>query len=146
MDIARPEFKAQKRRRQMIIGAAAVVALAAVTVGVSRLKPAAPTVERGTVWTDTVKRGPMLRQVRGIGSLVPTQESVRQIPAETEATVVRMWVLPGSQVEADTVLLEMSNPRTEQADVDAQPVTKGNRSRIPELNTVGPAHARNWNP
>ena len=120
MDIARPEFKAQKRRRQMLIGAAAVVALAAVTVGVSRLKPAAPTVERGTVWTDTVKRGPMLRQVRGIGSLVPTQESVRQIPAETEATVVRIHVLPGSQVETGTVLLEMSNPQTEQAAVDAQ--------------------------
>src|SRR6266480_1419478 len=110
MDIARPEFKAQKRRRQMIIGAVAVVALAAVTVGVSRLKPAAPTVERGTVWTDTVKRGPMLRQVRGLGSLIPSQEFTRQIPAETEATVVRIRMLPGSQVKADTILLEMSNP------------------------------------
>jgi len=120
MDIARPEFKTQKRRRQMIVGAVAVLTLAAVTVGISRLKPAAPTVERGTVWTDTVKRGPMLRQVRGIGSLVPTQESVRQIPAETEATVVRIHMLPGSQVEAGTLLLEMSNPQTEQAAVDAQ--------------------------
>src|SRR5258708_24439855 len=120
MDIARPELKAQKRRRQMIVGAVAVLALAAVTIGISRLKPAAPTVERGTVWTDTVKRGAMLRQVRGIGSLVPTQESVRQIPAETEATVVRIHMLPGSQVEAGTILLEMSNPQTEQAAVDAQ--------------------------
>src|SRR5205807_3112645 len=120
MDIARPEFKTQKRRRQMFLVAVAVVAVTAVTVGVSRLKPAAPTVERGTVWTDTVKRGPMVRQVRGIGSLVPTQESVRQIPAETEATVVRIHMLPGSQVEANTILLEMSNPQTEQAAVDAQ--------------------------
>lgn len=120
MDIARPEFKTQKRRRQMILVVVAVVAVAGVTVGVSRLKPAAPTVERGTVWTDTVKRGPMVRQVRGIGSLVPTQESVRQIPAETEATVVRIHMLPGSQVEAGTILLEMSNPQTEQAAVDAQ--------------------------
>jgi len=120
MDIARPEFKAQKRRRQTIIVVFAVLAVAAVSVGVSRLKPAAPTVERGSVWTDTVKRGPMLRQVRGLGSLVPTQESVRQIPAETEATVVRIRMLPGSQVKADTVLLEMSNPQTEQAAVDAQ--------------------------
>src|SRR5438309_5250670 len=120
MDIARPEFKAQKRRRQMIIGAAAVVVLTAVTVGVSRLKPAAPTVERGTVWTDTVKRGPMLRQVRGLGTLVPTQEAVRQIPAETEATVVRIYVLPGTHVKADTILLQMTNPQTEQAAVDAQ--------------------------
>ena len=120
MDIARPEFKTQKRRRQMILGAIVVMAVVAVTIGVSRLKPAAPTVERGTVWTDTVKRGPMVRQVRGIGSLVPTQESVRQIPAETEATVVRIRVLPGSQVEADTILLEMINSQTEQAAVDAQ--------------------------
>ncbi len=99
---------------------AVVLGVVAVSVGVSRLKPAAPTVERGTVWTDAVKRGPMLRQVRGLGSLVPTQESVRQIPAETEATVVRIHMLPGSQVKADTILLEMSNPQTEQAAVDAQ--------------------------
>jgi len=103
-----------------VIAAAAVLVLAAVSIGVSRLKPAAPTVERGTVWTDTVKRGPMLRQVRGLGSLVPTQEAVRQIPAETEATVVRIRMLPGSQVKADMILLEMSNPQTEQAAVDAQ--------------------------
>src|SRR5438552_13676512 len=120
MDIARPEFKRQKRKRQIMWGSTGLVCLVLVSVGVSRLKPAAPTVERGTVWTDTVKRGPMLRQVRGIGSLVPTQESVRQIPAETEATVVRIHVLPGSQVETGTILLEMSNPQTEQAAVDAQ--------------------------
>jgi multidrug resistance efflux pump len=119
VDIARPEFKLQKRRRQIAFVAAAVVVVVALTVGVSRLKPAAPLVERGTVWTDTVKRGPMLRQVRGLGSLVPTQESVRQIPAETEATVVRIHMLPGSQVKADTVLVEMSNPQVEQAAIDA---------------------------
>ncbi len=119
MDIARPEFKTQKRRRQTMIAIAVVLGVAAVSYGVSRLKPAAPTVERGTVWTDTVKRGPMLRQVRGTGSLVPSQEAVRQIPAETEATVVRILMLPGSQVKRDTILLEMSNPQTEQAAVDA---------------------------
>jgi len=120
MDIARPEFKVQKRRRQTMIVAAVALVLAAVLIGVYRLKPAAPTVERTTVWTDTVKRGPMLRQVRGTGSLVPSQEAVRQIPAETEATVVRIHMLPGSQVTAGTILLEMSNPQTEQAAVDAQ--------------------------
>ncbi|MGA3089275.1 MAG: HlyD family efflux transporter periplasmic adaptor subunit [Terriglobales bacterium] len=120
MDIARPEFKSQKRRRQMIIAMAVVVGVVAVSVGVSRLKPAAPAVERGTVWTDMVKRGPMLRQVRGLGTLVPSQESVRQIPAETEATVFRIHMLPGSQVTASTVLVDMSNPQTEQAAVDAQ--------------------------
>src|SRR3954463_14291459 len=104
----------------MLFGAVAIVAVVAVTIGVARLKPAAPSVERGTVWTDTVKRGPMLRQVRGLGTLVPSQEAVRQIPAETDATVVRIRLLPGSQVKADTVLLEMSNPQVEQAAIDAQ--------------------------
>jgi HlyD family secretion protein len=120
MDIARPELKRKKRRRQILWLSAAVVVLVGATLGVSRLKPAAPSVERGTVWTDTVKRGPMLRQVRGLGTLVPSQEAVRQIPAETDATVVRIRLLPGSQVKADTVLLEMSNPQVEQAAVDAQ--------------------------
>ena len=120
MDIARPELKRKKRRRQILWFSAAIVVLVGATLGVSRLKPAAPSVERGTVWTDTVKRGPMLRQVRGLGTLVPSQEAVRQIPAETDATVVRIRLLPGSQVRADTVLLEMSNPQVEQAAVDAQ--------------------------
>ena len=94
--------------------------LIAATIGVSRLKPAAPEVERSTVWTDTVKRGSMLRQVRGLGSLIPSQEFTRQIPAETEATVVRIRMLPGSQVKADTILLEMSNQQAEQAALDAK--------------------------
>src|SRR5579859_6544275 len=119
MDIARPEFKERKRRRQIIIGSVVVVVVAILTVLVYRLRPAAPTVERGTVWTDTVKRGSMLRQVRGIGLLVPSQESVLQIPAETEATVLRIRMLPGSLVKPDTVLMEMSNPTVEQAAVDA---------------------------
>jgi HlyD family secretion protein len=119
MDIARPEFKVQKRRRQTITAAIVVVIVAIVTTIVYRLKPAAPTVERGTVWTDTVKRGSMLRQVRGLGSLVPSQESVLQIPAETEATVVRIRMLPGSLVKPDTVLMDMTNPQVEQAAVDA---------------------------
>jgi len=95
------------------------VVVAALTVVVYRLRPAAPTVERGTVWTDSVKRGSMLRQVRGIGSLVPSQESVLQIPAETEATIIRILMLPGSLVKADSVLVEMSDPQVEQAAVDA---------------------------
>ena len=119
MDIARPEFKERKLRRQIAAAVAAIVVVAVITVVVFRLRPAAPTVERGTVWTDSVKRGSMLRQVRGIGSLVPSQESVLQIPAETEATVLRIRMLPGSQVKADTILMDMSNPQVEQAAVDA---------------------------
>jgi HlyD family secretion protein len=119
MDIARPEFKVQKRRRQIMLGTLVVIVVLAAAFGVTRLKPAAPSVERGTVWTDTVKRGPMLRQVRGLGTLIPSQEAVRQIPAETEATVVRIRLLPGSLVKRESVLLEMSNPQVEQAAVDA---------------------------
>jgi len=120
MDIARPEFKQQKRRRQIVWLIAGSLVFVGVAIGVSRLKPAAPTVERSTVWTDTVKRGSMLRQVRGLGSLIPSQEFTRQIPAETEATVIRIRVLPGSEVKAETILLEMSNPQVEQTSLDAQ--------------------------
>ncbi len=133
MDIARPEFKQQKRRRQIIWTVIAVVCVAAVTVAVSRLKPAVPEVERSTVWTDTVKRGSMLRQVRGLGSLIPSQEFTRQIPAETEATVVRIRMLPGSQVKADTILLEMSNPQVEQAAVDAKLQLKASEAEYQSL-------------
>lgn len=120
MDIARPELKRQKRRRRIIWSIGALAALVALTIGISRLKPAAPTVDRSTIWTDTVKRGNMLRQVRGLGSLVPNHEDVRQIPAETEATVIRIDRLPGSQVQADTVLVEMVNPQLEQEALNAQ--------------------------
>jgi len=133
MDIARPEFKKQKRRKQALIGIVAVVIVAAGFVGVSRLKPAAPTVERSTVWTDTVKRGSMLRQVRGLGTLIPSPEDVRQIPAETEATVVRILVLPGTLVKADTVLLQMSNPQTEQAAADAELQLKASEAELKSL-------------
>ena len=120
MDIARPEFKERKRKRQIIVISAVVAVVAILTFIIYRLKPAAPAVERGTVWTDSVKRGSLLRQVRGIGSLVPSQESVLQIPAETEATVVRIRMLPGSLVKSDTILLDMTNSQVEQAAVDAR--------------------------
>lgn len=120
MDIARPELKRQKRRRQIIWATVGIIVLVGLTVGVTRLKPASPTVERATVWTDTVKRGSMLRQVRGLGSLIPSHEDVRLIPAETEATVIRVLQLPGSQVKADTVLVEMTNPQLQQEALDAQ--------------------------
>ncbi len=119
MDIARPEFKERKRKRQIATAAVIALVVMVLTVVVYRLRPAAPTVERGTVWTDSVKRGSMLRQVRGIGSLVPSQESVLQIPAETEATIIRIRLLPGSLVKPDSILVEMSDPTVEQAAVDA---------------------------
>ncbi len=120
MDIARPDLKERKRKRLIAAFTVIVVVVAALFFVVARLKPAAPSVERGTVWTDTVKRGSMLRQVRGLGSLVPAQESVLQIPSQTEATVVRIRMLPGSVVKADTILMDMTNPQVEQAAVDAE--------------------------
>lgn len=104
---------------------AAVVVLAIITVIVLRLKPASPTVERATIWTDTVKRGALLRQVRGPGTLVPREDKIRLIPAETEATVVRIRVLPGAKVEPDTVLMELVDPQVQQELLDAQLQVKG---------------------
>ncbi len=108
MDIQRTDLKLKKRRKQIIYGAigAAVVLIAGVVI--ARLEPAAPRVERGTVWTDTVKRGEMLREVRGPGTLVP--KSIRWIAAETDARVERIVVKPGAQVQPDTVIIELSNP------------------------------------
>ena len=75
------------------------------------LKPALTPVDRATIWTDTVKRGPMLVQVRGPGTLVPREDSIELIPAQTDATVVRIRVLPGAQVTPDTILLDLADPQ-----------------------------------
>jgi HlyD family secretion protein len=120
MDIARPSAAGQRRRRQIIYIAVGIVLLALVTMGLSRLKPAAPTVERSTVWVDTVKRGSVLRQVRGLGTLVPMEGSIQFLPAVTEGRVDKILELPGAQVKADTILLEMSNPQLTQEALDAQ--------------------------
>jgi len=118
MDIARPSQAREKRIRRIVYGAAGFVAVLLITLGLSRLKPAAPGVERATLLIDTVKRGPLLRQVRGLGTLVP--EEIRWIPAATEGRVERIVVLPGTAVKADTVILELSNPETELQALDAE--------------------------
>jgi RND family efflux transporter MFP subunit len=120
MDISRPDIRRKKVRQQWVAGGVAVVVLAAVAIFVMRLKPAAPVVERAAVWTDTVKRGPLLRQVRGPGTLVPREDKIRLIPAETEATVVRIRVLPGAKVEPDTLLMDLVDPQVQQELLDAQ--------------------------
>ncbi len=117
MDIARKDIAEQKRRRRIILSILGLFLLAGATLGLSRLKPAAPGVERSTVWTDTVKRGPLLRQVRGLGTLVPME--IRWIPAESDGRVERIIVLPGTPVKADTIIMELSNPQTEQEAQDA---------------------------
>jgi multidrug efflux pump subunit AcrA (membrane-fusion protein) len=130
MDISRPDLKAKKRKRQVITIAIGVVVLAAVTFLVMRLKPAAPSQDRSAVWTDTVKRGPMVRQVRGLGTLVPREDAIRQIPAQTEATVVRILTLPGSIVKPDTVLLELADPQATQQALDAELSLKSARADL----------------
>ncbi len=121
MDIARPDLKEKKKRRLLIWAGAAAVIVAVAVVAVARLKPAAPTVDRSTIWTDTVKRGPMIRQVRAsTGSLVPREDSIELIPAQTDATVVRIRVLPGAEVTPDTILLDMADPTLEQQVLNAQ--------------------------
>src|SRR5207344_2742424 len=99
------------------MGAGGLVAVLLITLGLSRLKPAAPSVERATVWVDQVKRGPMLRQVRGLGTLVP--EEIRWIPALTSGRVERIVTLPGTELTPDTVILELSNPELELEAQDA---------------------------
>jgi HlyD family secretion protein len=121
MDIARPDLKKQKRRRLIIWAGIGVVVLAVAVVLVSRLKPAAPTVDASTIWPDTVKRGDFTRQVRGsTGTLVPREDSIELIPALTDATVVRIRVLPGTIVKADTILMDLSAPELEQKLLDAK--------------------------
>lgn len=119
VDIARsPEVKRKKKIRRIIYAALGILAIGAVSIGVSRLRPAAPGVERATVWIDTVKRGPMVRQVRGSGTLVP--ENIRWIPATTSGRVEKLVLRPGAAVTPTTVILEMSNPDLQQQVMDAQ--------------------------
>lgn len=125
MDIARPDIKIKKTRRQVVVIVIAVLVVAAAAAAVYRLKPAAPTVEGGTVWPDTVKRGNMVRQVRGLGTLTPREDRIRLIPAQTEATVVRIRVLPGTKVTANTVLMDLADPTLQQGVLDAQLALKG---------------------
>jgi HlyD family secretion protein len=121
MDIQRPASVAQaKKRKQYLLGAAGIVVIILVSVGLSTLEPAAPTVERATVWVDTVKRGPMVRQVRGLGTLVPVDEARRWVPASTQGRVERIVLRPGVQVTPDTVVLELSDPNVQQALNDAE--------------------------
>ncbi len=120
MDIARPDIRKKKLRRQIVIGAIGLVAVAAAAAAVYRLKPAAPTMDASTVWPDTVKRGPMIVQVRGLGTLVPSEESIRLIPSQTEATVVRIRVLPGTKVTPDTILMDLTDPQLDQELLNAQ--------------------------
>jgi HlyD family secretion protein len=123
VDIVRPEIKHKKKMRRIGYIAAAVVLIPLMTYALSRLKPAAPSVDSGTVWTGTVKRGPMLRDVRGLGTLVP--ETIRLIPAVTDGQVQTRYLLPGTPVKANTVIFDLVNPQLQQETLDAEYQLKG---------------------
>lgn len=108
-----------ERRKKVLLVVIGVLAIGGVTLGLSKLKPAAPPVDGGTIWRDTVKRGTILRDVRGIGTLVP--EQIRWIPAETDAQVEEIKLLPGveQRVKKDSVIMRLSNPQVEQEAMDA---------------------------
>ena len=119
MDIHRPDLRRRRVRRQVIWTATGLALVAVAATFVLRMRPALPIVD-AAVLTDKVKRGSLVRQVRGPGTLVPREDRVRLIAAETEATVARIRVLPGAEVNPDTVLMELVDPALEQQTLDAQ--------------------------
>ncbi len=131
MDIPRKDAARRRRLRRILYLVITVASVVVITIGLSRLKPAAPTVERETVWTDTVKQGSMLRQVRGLGSLVP--EEIRWIPAVTDGRVERIHVLPGAAVKKETIVLELSNPELNLAVLEAEFQLKASKAEYTDL-------------
>jgi HlyD family secretion protein len=120
MDIQRPGNARAKRIRRIVYVAIAITSVAGVTYGVSRLRPAAPSVDKATIWTDEVKRGAMLREVHGIGTLIPDPEDIRWIPARNDSRVDRIIVRPGATVQPATIILELSNPELQRDVLDSE--------------------------
>jgi HlyD family secretion protein len=118
MDVPRKNAARNRMIRRIVIAASVLTAIPAIHFGLQRLKPAAISVEKGTTWPDTVKRGEMLRQVRGLGTLVP--EEILSIPATTDGRVERKLLLPGAQVKPDTVILELASPELQTSTVDQE--------------------------
>ena len=124
MDVARPQSVARNKKiKRIVISVVVVIVLAGLTLGLSRMKPAAPSVDRATVWLDTVKRGEMLRQVHGVGTLVP--EEVRWIPATEDAIIEEVKARAGDKVSANSVILMLSSPDVRQRATDAELALKG---------------------
>ena len=131
MDVARPDLVAKKRKHRIIIILAVALGVVFTTYALSRLKPAVASVDRSTLWIDTVKRGAMLRQVRGLGTLLP--EEIRWIPANTEGRIEKILVRPGTQVEPNTEILEINSPELEQAAHDAELQAKAAEAELATL-------------
>ncbi len=128
MDIPRKNAKRRRYIRRSLYAATVLVVIAAATVGLSRLKPAAPTVDRRTLWLDTVKRGSMLRQVRGVGSLV--SENILLVPAAVRGRVTQILVEPGTSVDPNTVLLQLTNQELELELLDSESRLNSSRATL----------------
>jgi HlyD family secretion protein len=122
MDIQRPSNARAKKIRRIVYATVAILLVGGVTYGLSRLRPAAPTVDRATIWPDEVKRGPMLREVRGLGTLIP--EEIRWIPAQTDSRVDRIVIRPGAIVKPETIILELSDPQLQKDALEAEYLLK----------------------
>lgn len=131
MDIARPDVKRNKQVRRIVYAVIGLLAVVLITGALHTLKPAAPSVDKATIWTDTVKRGSMLREVRGLGTLVP--ETIRLIPAITDGRVEERYLLPGVNLKPDTVILKLSNPDLQRAALDAEYQLKGGEAEQANL-------------
>ncbi|MGH9572096.1 MAG: efflux RND transporter periplasmic adaptor subunit [Candidatus Acidiferrales bacterium] len=131
MDIARPDEKRKRRIRRTIYVSAGLVVVIGIGLGLSRLSPAAPSVDAATVFSGTVQRGSMLRDVRGLGTLVP--ETVWTVPARTDGRVEKRYLLAGTPVKADTPILDLSNPQLQQQTLDAEYQLKGAQASLEQL-------------
>lgn len=131
MDIPR---EPKSKRRRWILGGAAVAGVVIITAALGRLEPAAPSVDRGTLWIDTVRKGEMLRQVRGPGTLVP--EQILYISAVTGGRVERIQVRPGEKVTANTLILEMSNPDVQLEALSAEQQLNAAEAALVSLRTT----------
>ena len=131
MDIQRPSQAKAKLRKRIVMGALGVIVLTGVTVFLARLKPAVPTIDRSLVWVDTVKRGPMVRQVHGPGTLLPVD--IRWIAARTQGRVERIVLLPGATVEPDSVILLLNNPDVSQSAIDTASQLKAGEAEFANL-------------
>lgn len=131
MDIARPDLKRARNRRRLLLSLGGVAVLSLITVGLARLEPAVPHVDRAQVWTDTVKRGNIPRQVRGNGTLVP--EQIQYVQADTDGRIERIHVLAGAVVQPDTLILELSNPELGQQAFDLEWQLKAAEAQLRQL-------------
>jgi HlyD family secretion protein len=131
MDIPRIGYRQKKWRRNVLLLLLAAAVITGVSIFVARLEPALPSVDRSSVWIDTVARGPLIRDVRGIGTLVP--EDVRWIPARTDARVEEIVIWPGTEVTADSVILKLSSAELEQEARDADAGVKSAQAKLTQL-------------